>query len=382
MSLQVRSLMDAMERIAPLSLAEPWDNVGLVAGSAAAPLSGVVLTIDLTSAVLAEASARGASAIVAYHPPIWEALKRVTDESVTGRLIVEAIAAGIAIYSPHTALDGAPGGMNDWLAEAVTLDGATGDLRALDPHVVQPGSQQLKVVTYVPDSQLDRLREAMASAGAGIIGAYRVCSFASPGTGTFFGDETTDPSTGESGRLERVGEHRLEMVCSRSALALVVETIRGFHPYEEPAIDVYELVGEPRRGVGAGRRVVLDRPVTLEEMASRVRSHLGVRAVKLARVPGMDGPITHVGVCPGSGGALVDRAIADGCQLYLTGEMRYHEVTAAIGRGLSIMLAGHTSTERGFMPRLRDRLAAELGKLGGDVEVVVADADRPRVELL
>ena len=382
MSLHVRSLMEAMERIAPLSLAESWDNVGLVAGSAAAPLSGVVLTIDLTPSVLAEAIRRGASAIVAYHPPIWDAVKRVTDETVTGAVILEAIGAGIAIYSPHTAVDAAPGGMNDWLAEAVTQDGATGDTRALDPHIAQPSSQQLKVVTYVPDSQLDRLREAMASAGAGIIGAYRVCSFAAPGTGTFFGDETTDPATGEAGRLERVGENRLEMVCSRSALALVVETIRHFHPYEEPAIDVYELVGQPRRGVGAGRRVVLDQPVTLEEIAGRVRAHLGVKAVKLARAPGMDGPITHVGVCPGAGGSLADRAIEDGCQLYVTGEMRYHEVTAAMGRGLSIMLAGHTNTERGYLPRLRDRLDATLRELGGDVDVVVADADRPRVELL
>lgn len=374
----VQALIDAMETIAPLSLAEPWDNVGLITGSASSPLDGgVLITIDLTHDVLDEAIQRGASAIIAYHPPIWEPLKRLSDVEPREALILRAIESKIAIFSPHTALDGASGGMNDWLAESVTADGATGDRRALEPHVSQASSQQLKLVTFVPDEHADRLREALATAGAGIIGSYRVCSFALLGTGTFLGDESTNPTVGEAGRLERVAELRLEMVCSRSALALVIETLRQFHPYEEPPIDVYELTPLPRRSVGAGRRIVLDQPATLEEIAQRVKSHLGVRAVKLARAPGMTDPVTHVSVCPGAGASLVDRAVADGSQLFLTGEMRYHEVTDAIGRGLSIMLAGHTNTERGYLPRLRDRLAELL-----EADVRVADADRSRVELL
>lgn len=376
----VQALIEAMERIAPLSLAESWDNVGLITGSATAPLDGgVLVTIDLTRDVLDEAIKRGASAIVAYHPPIWEPLRRLTDLEPHQALILRAVESKIAIYSPHTALDGTSGGMNDWLAESVTGGGATGDCRALEPHVSQPSSQQLKIVTFVPDEHADRIREAMASSGAGIIGSYRVCSFGLMGTGTFFGDESTNPVVGASGTLERVAELRLEMVCSRAALALVVETLRHFHPYEEPPIDVYELSPLPRRSVGAGRRVVLDQPATLEEIAERVKSHLGVQAVKLARAPGMADSVTHVAVCPGAGASLVDRAVAHECQLYLTGEMRYHEVTAAIGRGLSIMLAGHTNTERGYLQRLRDRLAEALGV---GINVRVADADRSRVELL
>jgi dinuclear metal center YbgI/SA1388 family protein len=378
MSHTVRTLMDAMERIAPLSMAESWDNVGLIAGSAGAPLrGGVAITIDLTAPVLEEAIARKASVIVAYHPPIWTALKHLTDAEPGQALLLRAIEERIAIFSPHTALDGAGEGMNDWLAEGVTGGGATGDRRALAPHLSQAPSQQLKVVTFAPSTALDRLREAMASAGAGIIGAYHLCSFSTPGTGTFLGDETSKPAVGVPEVLERVAEERLEMVCARSALPIVVETLRHFHPYEEPPIDVYELVALPRRSAGAGRRVVLDQPATLETIAGRLKAHLGVTAVKVARAPGMDGPITHVGVCPGAGSSLVERAIADECQLFVTGEMRYHEVTGALNRGLSIMLAGHTNTERGFLPRLRDRLARELG----GVDVFVADADRPRVEL-
>lgn len=379
MGATVRMLMEAMERIAPLSLAASWDNVGLLAGSADAPLAGpVLITIDLTAPVLEEAIAAKASAILAYHPPIWDPLKRVTDLEPGQALILHAIESRIAIFSPHSALDAAPGGMNDWLAEGVTGGVATGDRRALEAHPDQPRSQQLKLVTFVPGVGVDRLREALASAGAGIIGAYRVCSFTSEGWGTFLGDETSNPSVGKAGHLERVAEHRLEMVCSRASLPIVVETLRHFHPYEEAPLDVYELQPLPCRSIGAGRRVVLDRPATLETIAERVKAHLGVKAVKLARAPGMDGPITHIGVCPGAGASLVERAIADECQLYLTGEMRYHEVTAALHRGLSIMLAGHTNTERGFLGRLRDRLVHDL--VGVDFRV--AETDRPRVELL
>src|SRR5690606_27066841 len=107
--------------------------------------------------------------------------------------------------------------------------------------------------------------KALASAGAGIIGKYQVCSFAAPGLGTFFGGEGASPTTGQAGRLENVPEVRLEMVCSKAALALAMETLERFHPYEEPAVDVYELVGRPLRHAGAGRRLSLDQPATLAE---------------------------------------------------------------------------------------------------------------------
>src|ERR1044071_6224292 len=108
--MRVSDLAAAMETIAPLDLAEPWDNVGLLAGSADAELRGrVVLAIDLTERVLTEATGAGAGAIVAYHPPIWEGLKRITDADARGRVLIGAMRAGIAIYSPHTALDAAAG---------------------------------------------------------------------------------------------------------------------------------------------------------------------------------------------------------------------------------------------------------------------------------
>src|SRR6185312_9529328 len=111
-------------------------------------------------------------------------------------LAFDAIRRGVAIYSPHTALDVADGGTNDMLADAIGLDPATrGPLR-----LVQPKARQYKLVTFVPPKDLARVSDALFAAGAGRIGQYTQCSFRSPGTGTFFGEEGTNPTVGQRGR--------------------------------------------------------------------------------------------------------------------------------------------------------------------------------------
>lgn len=378
----VRDLAESIQRIAPPELAESWDNVGLLVGRADRALEGpVVLTIDLTEAVLTEAIGAKAAAIVAYHPPVWEPLRRLSGASVRGRILLGAIEAGIAILSPHTALDAVSGGVTDWLCEGISggePGRIAGDCRALRPHTRRDESREVKLVTFVPGDHLDAVRKALASAGAGIIGEYQVCSFASAGTGTFLGGKNTKPAVGEAGRLESVAEFRLEMVCSKAAVPLALETLRRFHPYEEPAVDVYELLGLPERHAGAGRRLVLDRPATLAEIARRLKDHLGVSMVKVAQAPGQSGELSRVGVCPGSGASLAEDALADGCEVFITGEMKHHEVLGALQAGMSVILGGHTNTERGYLPRL----GAQIERLLPGVRTIVSREDRGLFEAL
>lgn len=357
----VQDLITTIESIAPPRYAEPWDNVGLILGDACRDLGGVVLlTIDLTEPVVREAKEMGAVAVVSYHPPLFHPQRRLTTSTGTGRILLAAIEAGLAVYAPHTALDAAHGGMADWLADGL-MDRAgivKADRRALRPHIGPRDTEQVKIVTFVPEVSVDQARLALATAGAGVIGEYELCSFGVEGTGTFFGKAGTAPTTGRAGQLERAAEVRLEMVCSRRALAIAVETLRQFHPYEEPAIDVYELVGRPERAAGAGRRLVLDQPTTVEKLAERVKSYLKVPGVYLAKAS--DEPVICVGVCPGSGAELADLSRAEGCQVYVTGEMKHHETLAAVESGMSIITAGHTATERGYLPRLAARLHEAL----------------------
>ncbi len=359
-------LVAAIERLAPPALAESWDNVGLLAGDREAPVAGpVLLTIDLTAKVMDEAEAIGAGAIIAYHPVIFSPIKRLTADDAKQRLVLRAVRAGMAIYSPHTALDAAPGGLNDWLASGV----GEGDTRALTSTTDRVA--RVKIVTFVPRKDLEQVRNALASAGAGRIGRYELCSFASPGTGTFLGGPGASPVVGEAGRLELVDELRLEMICDRSATALAIETLRSLHPYEEPAIDVYELAPLPLRKAGSGRRVMLDRPVMFSSLLGRIKAHLGVERVKYA-VPWEepDHPVRSVGVCAGAGQSLLGTAADQGCEVFLTGEMRHHEILVALERNIAVVLAGHTNTERGYLPAFARRLAEAAPELAFRVSEV------------
>ncbi|MBL8760745.1 MAG: Nif3-like dinuclear metal center hexameric protein [Phycisphaerae bacterium] len=376
--MNVCDLALAMEKIAPLRYAESWDRVGLLVGDRARPIEGpIVLTIDLTEKVLAEAVEMSASALVAYHPPIWQPMARLTDATPSERIIRHAVESRIAIYCPHTALDATPGGVTDWLCEGISGSGVegkiAGDCRAITP--AADATQETKIVTFLPLEKADTVRSALASAGAGIIGNYTVCSFGVRGEGTFLAGDGARPVIGEAGRLERADEVRLEMVCAKRALPLALATLRQFHPYEEPAIDIYELSPKPERRAGAGRRLVLDRPCSLQELGQRLKKHLGRARVQVASVSGPDDlqrTVKIVGVVPGAGAELAPAARAEGCDVFVTGEMKHHEVLAALHAGTSVVLAGHTNTERGYLARV----STKLGELLPGCRVIISGQDR------
>jgi dinuclear metal center YbgI/SA1388 family protein len=363
--MEVSSVIRQLQVIAPLEYACDWDNVGLLVGAPDWPGAPVMLTIDLTAEVLAEAMEADVRMIMAYHPPIFHPLKRLTTASEKQRIILEAARAGISIYSPHTALDAAPGGVNDWLAEGL----GSGDVRALNVYDSLPESEECKIVTFCPASASDQLRNSLATVGAGRIGDYELCSFEMPGTGTFLGGESTNPSVGEKGTLERVAEVRLEMVCPTKSLALAVMSLQEFHPYEEPPIEIYKLQKRPLRNVGIGRRIVLDRPATLDDLVERVKTRLGISHLRAGLGRNAPTQFRTIGLSAGAGGSVVDEAIEQGCELFFTGEMRHHAVLNAQARGCSIILAGHTNTERGYLKvleaRMRDALPDERILISG-----------------
>jgi len=356
--MNVGDVVDAIEAIAPPACAEPWDKVGLAIGSRTWPARRVLLTIDLTEPVLDEAIDARAQMILAYHPPIFEPLASLTDAAEKPRIALRAARAGISVYSPHTALDAASGGVNDWLAGGL----GAGATRALSPWSSLPADEARKIVTFCPVDAVDAVREAMAAAGAGRIDDYEQCSFEIRGTGTFHGGAGTTPAVGKRGQLERVEETRLEMVCSDAALSAALAALRSTHPYETPPIEVHPLEARPDAHVGPGRHVTLDRAVSLDEIAERIKKRLGVNQLHVAVARPAPRSYTTVGLCAGAGGSLLDAAIRSGCRMFLTGEMRHHDVLAAQARGCTVVLAGHTNTERGYLKPLRRRLAAAAPK--------------------
>jgi dinuclear metal center YbgI/SA1388 family protein len=359
---------------APLALAEPWDKVGLLVAGDGRPVARALLAIDLIPAVLDEARAAGAELVIAYHPLLFKPLERLDGATWQGRVALDAVRSGIAVYSPHTALDAVAGGINDWLVELVAADAT--DVRALAPAAARGGNTH-KIVTFVPESALAEVRSALAEAEAGQIGAYTHCSFSSRGEGTFFGGEGANPAVGRAGHLERVGEMRLEMSFHRRDLAAVVAALRAAHPYEEPAFDIFGLEAPPGdRRVGAGRVARLPLPATSAEVAGNLERALGTGRIERTR-PTSGAPRRHevFAVCAGSGASLLEAAAAEGASLFLTGELSHHDVLRAHALGLEVLLAGHTNTERGYLPRLAERLAADPALAGVAFAVSAADRD-------
>jgi hypothetical protein len=103
---------------------------------------------------------------------------------------------------------------------------------------------RLLIITTVPESHLDAVLEAIAAAGAGIVGHYTHCSFSSAGTGRFKPDEAANPHIGEKSEINTVDEIRIETFCDRSQARAVTAAIRAAHPYEEPVIYLLPLLHE------------------------------------------------------------------------------------------------------------------------------------------
>ncbi len=363
--MNVEQTIEALRRLADEALAEPWDRVGLHVGDPQWPIDAVLLCIDLTPAVLEEAHARQASLIVAYHPPIFQPLTGLTALEPKQKLILDAAMAKRAIYSPHTALDAAVGGVNDWLCDGIGRGNRWPIRTARDK------AAQYKLVSFVPVEDADRVREALSDAGAGCIGDYSQCSFNLAGEGTFLGGESTDPHIGQRGQLERVQELRIEMVVPEPLLSRVLAAHREAHPYEEPAYDLYRveaIAGDGR--AGQGRVLELEQPQPVEAVAGQLRRHLGVDSIDIAS-PADAGPVRRIGVCAGAGGSLLGEA--GGVDAFITGEMRHHEVLDAVARGVTVILTGHTETERPYLPTYADRIREALPQ---PLEILISEADR------
>jgi len=358
--MNLSALLAALEDIAPTKYAESWDNVGLLAGDPNEAVSKAILTIDYTPAVAEEAMREGCDAVIAYHPPIFEAIKRVT----AGSVVFDAIRRGVAIYSPHTALDVADGGTNDMLADAVGMGKDRAPLK-----VAEMKSKQHKLVVFVPEQNVDAVSASLFAAGAGRIGKYSSCSFRSPGTGTFFGEAGTNPAIGKSGQLERAAEVRLETVVPLDRVEAVVKALRASHPYEEPAFDLVMLAADPE-GRGIGRVGDLAAPVPRDRVIEQLKRALAIGLVLVAGPT--EGVVRRAAVCAGACGDLLNAAIAQKADLYVTGEMRHHDALKAAKAGVTVVCTLHSNSERAVLQRLRGRLEKALPGLG----VIVSREDR------
>jgi dinuclear metal center YbgI/SA1388 family protein len=355
----VADLLDLVERLAPAQLAQPWDNSGLLVGDKAAPVRRMLAALEVTEAVLAEAVAGGYDTVLTHHPLLFTAVRSLVEAHPKERLLRGLVQNHLTLIACHTNLDAAPGGIADIAAEALGLR----DVSPLEP----ASTGWVKFVGFVPADALDKVAAAVFEAGAGGIGDYSECAFATQGTGWFTPGLGSHPRVGELGSPERTPEVRWETVAPKERAAAVVRAFVAAHPYEEPAFDLYP-VDDLLPLVGLGRVGELPAKTTVESLADRVAQ---VFRLPWAAWSGDGaGQVTRVGVLPGSGRGSVELALGR-CDALVTGDLGYHDSELASELGMAIIDAPHGDLEWWAFKRWCGSVGTLLASEG--VELVVSD---------
>ena len=358
----VQALAHALEAAAPLAYQESYDNAGLQCGSPDAEITGVLVALDCTPAVVAEAVRRGCNVVLCHHPVIFRPLKRLTGRGLVEQTIVAALKADVAIYAAHTNLDNVRDGVNAKLAEKLGLE----NTRILAP---QTGTLA-RLTTYVPNQPdqpglADAVLAALYAAGAGQVGNYGACSFQSSGHGTFTPGAGSRPAIGALGQAERVAETRLEVLLPLHRQAAVLAALRQAHPYEEVAYELVKLENQ-HQDVGAGLVGELPEPLPPHEFRARLKQMLGVPVVRHTT---FERDIKTVALCGGAGSFLTGAAVAAGADAYVTADVKYHEFFAPEGR-LLLCDVGHFESEQ-FTGEIFQRLL--LAAFGRTFAVLFAE---------
>ncbi|RJX27837.1 MAG: Nif3-like dinuclear metal center hexameric protein [Dethiobacter sp.] len=356
------NLISFVEEFAPRVRALPGDATGLQWGDLSREVPVLLLALDFSGEVLEEALLAGAPFIFTHHPFLYRPLHRLDLNNRHEALVVRALKEGVTLFSAHTDLDVAPRGVSHALGELLGLK----NMQPLFP----TGREELeKLVVFVPEGYEDKVRQAIAQAGAGWIGNYSHCTYQLLGTGTFLPREGSSPFLGTEGALEKVSEYRLETILFRRDREQVLEALFAAHPYEEVAYDLYPLSNEGQVW-GLGRKGQLAEKVTLAELAGHCSKLLQPDFIKVLGDPEMK--VEKVAVLGGSGSEYVENALQSGAQVFISGDIKFHDAQKAAYSGLALIDAGHDATERPVLPVLAGFLKERIKQSGFNTKVIIS----------
>ncbi len=335
----LKTIITEIEKFAPLAYQESYDNCGLLTGNKEQEITGAILCLDCTEAIVEEAIHKKCNLVIAHHPIIFGDLKKLNGSNYVERTVIKAIQHNIAIYACHTNLDNVKLGVNKKIADKLGL---------INQQILAPKKSLLKkLVTFVPGSHLEKVREALFQSGAGNIGNYDSCSFVLEGTGSFRGNEHTNPFIGEKGKLSLEKESRIEVIFEAVNEFAIISSLKQHHPYEEVAYDIYQLENTYQH-IGSGMVGEFEEAISEIEFFTRLKSVFKLKIVK--HTPFLNKSIKKVALCGGSGSFLLKNAISSNSDTYLSSDFKYHEYFDAENKIL-IADIGHYETEQ-FTPEI------------------------------
>jgi dinuclear metal center YbgI/SA1388 family protein len=362
---RVSDIVGIINKFAPFAFAEEWDNVGLQVGNPAAPAGKIMVALDPCKGAVEAAVADKCQLLLTHHPLIFSPLKKITATDATGFLVSLALKNDLSVVSLHTNYDTADGGLNDLLAARLGL-------ASCEPLRVTGAEELVKLSVFVPKGYEEVVLASLFSF-SDVIGKYRDCSFQTTGVGTFTPLAGAEPFLGKVGSREFVEETRIEVLIRKANLSAAVNAMLAVHPYEEPAYDLYPLFNKGKQR-GLGRICRLADATTLGALVVLIKERLALAGVRF--VGDRDRQVKKVALCGGSGASLLKEACRQGADVFVTGDIKYHDAREAEALGLALVDAGHFATEILMVEGVAARVAHELGEKGYSAEVVAFKEER------
>lgn len=355
----VRDVIAIMDQMAPARLAQEWDNSGLQCGNPDWQVKHVMVSLDPSPDVVRAACKKNADMLITHHPLIFRPLKNLVLDTSLGKILDSSIRHRLAIFSAHTNLDSACGGLNDFFAEKIGLH----NLSVLEGETEE---RIVKLVVYVPSESFEDVFQAILETDAGVIGNYTGCTFRQEGIGTFIPGKGARPKIGSVNTPEAVNEFRIETRVRKNRIAGVLAHIRRSHPYETMAYDIYPLFPE-QTGHGIGRIGELAKSTALTSLADKIKATFGLSALRVCGAPDM--MIKKVAVCTGSGGGLLKRFFSTDADVYISGDLKFHDARNAEINHRALIDIGHFVSEAIMIDLVAGRLNSLMREKGLDIRV-------------
>jgi len=332
--MKLNQITKAIESLAPLSLQEKYDNSGLIVGLPKMEISKALISFDVTEKVIEEAKLLGANLIISHHPIIFGGIKKLTANNYVERVVMQAVKNDIALYAVHTNLDNVIEGTNRILAEKLELE----NLKVLQ----SIENQLFKLVVYVPLSHIEEIKNAIFEAGAGHVGNYDQCSFSAEGKGSFRALDGAQPFVGNINQQHIEEEYRFETVFPSHIKGAVIQAMKNAHPYEEVAYDIFALEKNDKN-IGAGVIGQLKVEMPESEFLNKLKNITHAKCIRHTDLRNKS--IKKVAICGGSGAFLIKNAIHSNADIYITGDVKYHEFFDAEDK-MIIADIGHFESEQ------------------------------------
>ncbi|MBN2776702.1 MAG: Nif3-like dinuclear metal center hexameric protein [Bacteroidales bacterium] len=332
--MKVKEIISALEEFAPPQLQEDYDNTGLNIGNPEDEIKGILLCIDIIPEVIDEAIENACNLIISHHPLIFGKIKKITGSNYVEKSIIKAIKNDISIYCGHTSFDSVEKGVSYKICEKLGLKNLS---------ILAPKQNILKkIAVFVPKDHAKNVREAMTNAGAGSIGNYDSCSFNTLGEGSFRANLSANPFVGNIGEIHFESEVKIEMIFPEYLQSSIVSSIIAAHPYEEVAYDIYKLENSYLKA-GLGMIGHTESELDESEILSILKSRFELTNIRHGNFTGRK--INKIAVCGGSGASFINHAIRAGAQVFISGDIKYHDYFLAENKILIIDI-GHFESEQ------------------------------------